>query len=1070
MPVIPQYQSQESVRVGGIDVNASPEDAGAGIGRELQGLGQQTISLAATVNQQQKIHDAENRDLTVANAAADTTIKFAKAHTNIQLKTPADGTGLTENTLAAQRQIIEDTAATIADPIARTRYRTEATGQLAKYGASNVGTEADMRLKAQQDASNASLDGLQNLVRADPKQYDQADKDGQAVIEGQTSVPANAKGEMKRNWTEQLATTRFDGMLENAKTLTDFDAIKAELTDPKNDWQAKFKPANYDTTLDKIDRAKAAFNTLADQQARAAIESAKARTKDLVQIDPTELGDMMKMAENSANPVTLDEAHRIQRDQQILAQGAKLSASELTARSNEIKAGGYPGMPDEINKSINVAAQLFPDVNSAVYGGTIVQEYGQYLPKGVVRKGATAFAPRGVGANVDFRNVNPAAMNAATLAGQIFGQPLQVISGYRSQARQNALRFAPGKNPFRATIAKDSQHTHGDAFDFSTTGMSEPQKAKMVDALLQAGFTRFGEYSTHIHADMLPITPKNFNASTRNLGWTTGSPEVVGALTARGYGPAMQGGKIQRGDAGVVKQNVDYTHGTGSGTTSATGPGQFINATWLSLVKDPEIQRLTGIDTKLSDAQLLELRKDPYWATLMIGAEAHQNKKTLEASLGRPVNDAELYMAHFLGPQGAQLLISSYTRSPDAIAADMMPQAATNNKARFYKDGKPLSVKDVYDNIATQFSTAPTQVQYGDAKTYENMGAAAAANEKSDPMGQYGNRVAPNNNLDAPGGYATRGATATAAAGLYHIPLDEMKPFTVDEAAALTKQLSDGTVEQQLTVMRNLQTMDQAAPGMAKAAYAQLGQKDTALAHAADIANERGDPTTAEQIVRGTKRLKDDKTLEPTLFGKDSQNAIPAFNSATSMALLGVSGEARNAVFNSAKAIYAEKAAASGNLTFDNTAFTAAVQQATGGMGDVNGHPTILPPGITAETFSTAVDKLNDADLIKLSEDGRPPLDITGGQLNAKEVAYEAEFVYVDGTSYKVRMNDHTYLTTGERDADGMVKWYMFNADPKALKDIAARPEVVQPHHVIPSQSITDPTQTPGGGWTWETQ
>lgn len=106
--------------------------------------------------------------------------------------------------------------------------------------------------------------------------------------------------------------------------------------------------------------------------------------------------------------------------------------------------------------------------------------------------------------------------------------------------------------------------------------------------------------------------------------------------------------------------------------SSAAGAGQFINSTWLDLVKQYRPDLADG----KSDADILAMRSDPTLSQQMVGAYADQNGKTLSAN-GFQATPGNLYLAHFAGPQGAVNLLNA---DPNASAASVMgPQAAAAN-------------------------------------------------------------------------------------------------------------------------------------------------------------------------------------------------------------------------------------------------------------------------------------------------------------------------------------------------------------------------------------------------------
>ena len=149
-----------------------------------------------------------------------------------------------------------------------------------------------------------------------------------------------------------------------------------------------------------------------------------------------------------------------------------------------------------------------------------------------------------------------------------------------------------------------------------------------------------------------------------------------------------------------------------SSSSSATGLFQFIDQTWLGLVKEHGAQHGLGnfadAITKQADGRyhadagakesILALRKDPDVCALMAGEYAKSTQGSLRASLGREVCGGELYAAHFLGADAASKLIKLAGSDPGASAAAQFPQAAAANKSVFFHaDGSAKSVREVYD-------------------------------------------------------------------------------------------------------------------------------------------------------------------------------------------------------------------------------------------------------------------------------------------------------------------------------------------------------------------------------------
>jgi hypothetical protein len=150
-----------------------------------------------------------------------------------------------------------------------------------------------------------------------------------------------------------------------------------------------------------------------------------------------------------------------------------------------------------------------------------------------------------------------------------------------------------------------------------------------------------------------------------------------------------------------------------SSTSSASGLFQFVEQTWLGLVKQHGSQYGLGsyagaisqvadgrytVDSQSDRQAILALRNNPQVSALMEGEYVKEARSSLEGSLGRNVCNGEIYAAHFLGPGSACRLIKLTQSQPQASAPTEFPQAASANKSVFYhSDGSAKSVREVYD-------------------------------------------------------------------------------------------------------------------------------------------------------------------------------------------------------------------------------------------------------------------------------------------------------------------------------------------------------------------------------------
>ena len=94
---------------------------------------------------------------------------------------------------------------------------------------------------------------------------------------------------------------------------------------------------------------------------------------------------------------------------------------------------------------------------------------------------------------------------------------------------------------------------------------------------------------------------------------------------------------------------------------------------------------------------------------MLAGALTRNNATLVGASIGRKPTNGELYIAHFLGADGAGKLINGAATRPQASAAAMFPHAAAANHNIFYGNhGRPRSVGEVYGKLTSLFDSAQT--------------------------------------------------------------------------------------------------------------------------------------------------------------------------------------------------------------------------------------------------------------------------------------------------------------------------------------------------------------------------
>lgn len=160
-------------------------------------------------------------------------------------------------------------------------------------------------------------------------------------------------------------------------------------------------------------------------------------------------------------------------------------------------------------------------------------------------------------------------------------------------------------------------------------------------------------------------------------------------------------------------------------TSSATGLYQFTNQTWLGTLKQHGAAH--GLDWasnviskndkgtySVADASMrarvLELRTDPEAAAAMAAEFAADNGEYLQSRIGAEPEPVDLYLAHFLGAEGAARFLDAHKDQPDQAAAPIFPAAAAANRSIFYRDdGSARSLTDIRRNFAAKLGHAISQ-------------------------------------------------------------------------------------------------------------------------------------------------------------------------------------------------------------------------------------------------------------------------------------------------------------------------------------------------------------------------
>jgi hypothetical protein len=187
----------------------------------------------------------------------------------------------------------------------------------------------------------------------------------------------------------------------------------------------------------------------------------------------------------------------------------------------------------------------------------------------------------------------------------------------------------------------------------------------------------------------------------------------------------------------VADKESSFVTAVQAKTSSATGLYQFIERTWLGVVRDfgakygleKEAALITAdandrpvITDPAERARVLEMRRDPYLSALMAGEMLKRDAARIAQRIGRELTLGEIYLAHFLGPDDAEEFLANVVNKPAAAAAALLPGPARANRSIFFAAGrfvgrgrhrKPLSlsVAQVHEKFEAMMSTRGTRYQ-----------------------------------------------------------------------------------------------------------------------------------------------------------------------------------------------------------------------------------------------------------------------------------------------------------------------------------------------------------------------
>jgi hypothetical protein len=949
------------------------EAFGAAQGRGLKAVGQGMDALS------QGLHDMHvaRQEEELANRVAQ--FDFTQRELELRNEVPANGQGYSNRVREEFQAYVEEQAAGIEDDKVRDAFRQRMMATMPSLSKRATVYEFGVAAEFSSIEANRSLTTLDNRIRLEPDQFDDLLARGEHVIRARPDIPAVEKEKLVTAWRRNSASARFTGMLENATSMDDLDAIEAELRATDSPWPEALAPSELERVLNGVASARRTMYTAATSRANAALDILEDRADDpMVVIPPEELAAARELVEVSDNPQALARFARIERTQRIVSEYRNKTPAEMRA-----------------------ARDVVLDTGNAL---PVMQrrEFGEAAARHGV---SMEFLTRTAGAGLPSGPILPGLQNRGSGSG--------------------AVRSRPVSNEFAHTLS-GVVRLLGDEYDVKIVSAGQPSKAE-----LRARGIPESEWHLHRTGSHRHDTDGNGVAHTADVVLLRNGKPVLPGQDRALYEKFFEAAAPYFPGMGHYAWGIHVGGGGqsfwGPDTTAATADAGFAAAAARG--------RANGPGAAVTDEFMERALATPGVAALLNGQEATPGNVVaayakastiyMREYLGRDPSDEELFMAHHLGREAAAELIEMREKgSPDAVAE-------YNKYVETYASSGPRE--------------GITASAYADQEVLNGMADAAERRLSSDPM-MYAQTTGAftMTPLDDEDGFRARGEEARQVADYYDIPLEDMRPFTQDEAATLGEMFKNGTADEVLNVLTEVQRM---GGKVAEAAMRQLDDVHDVYAFAGGLGLNTGRADVAGDIVRGQKRLEENPSIRDGV-GATNSDLNTAFMAVTGGALFQVAPKQREAVMDAALAHYIETHVARvGNAGFDSSAYQASVQAVLGGnemapaVDTVNGQPTVLPPGVTGNDLETALENMALQDWSLMSEAGMPPMYATGSVADPDHLADEARLHFIGGGKYRVSTSDGAFLVTGRPGQAGRFESFIFAPTQKDVLLVNQRAE-----------------------------
>lgn len=464
MARIPLRTSEVKAYSDPLRVSADPNAFGASVGKATQGLGDAVSSVGSQVTGFAAEEKAvlQNQEARSIVASSD----YSKRMLERQQAAPADGKNFYEDTGRDYDAWVDERTRGITDSKVRTEVRSNLLARKQGYLSSSASFETNQQVGYSKKLADDALNAVENRVRANPADFDQALTDSLAVIDSRTEIPASQREAMKTAQTQSLSKRAFESRIAAADTPEALDGVVSDLT--KNDvWQKRMLPADYDRILDGAKSGRSALNTKVDTEARAALDSVKDRNNNRELLDPAELAAVEASVKKSKNPGLQWGLAELKEQQSIYRQYKGLTPEQYRQkiaeqRGQQVSAGLPPEISDAVNEAtgkVGISATYLAGMFNKEYGADLYAKVGSGSGNlagtssavGIAQftKGTAAAVARGNnGFNARIMGIDIAGKSDEQIHA-MFKDPKVAMTGAAllARANANAMRPALGREP-----------------------------------------------------------------------------------------------------------------------------------------------------------------------------------------------------------------------------------------------------------------------------------------------------------------------------------------------------------------------------------------------------------------------------------------------------------------------------------------------------------------------------------------------------------------------------------------------------------------------------------------------